>query len=131
MPAKFDTVSKSIYFSKTNDAGYFHNDYFLIKSKLIQKNDLNKKNLSKFFIGLVFTRKIANAVKRNKIRRRLKSIFQNSSGICIQNIVYILIAKKKITELSFDELRDILYNSILNINYRIYKKYAIKTDFIK
>jgi ribonuclease P protein component len=126
MSKKFETTSKSIYFSKSGDDAYHHCDYFFIKSRAVKNQHLKDcgKNLNKFLIGLVFGRKIGNAVLRNKIRRRIKAIFLKQN-LTFANFAYILIAKKKISELDFANLESQIIDSILKINYRIKKKYTI------
>jgi ribonuclease P protein component len=120
---KFKTIKKSFYFSRSNDDAYNHNEYFLLKSKKIQPKDLFTNDLNKFFIGLIFTRKIGKAVLRNKIRRRIKAIFEKQI-LTFENFAYILIAKKQISELNYKELELKILESIIKINFSIRRKYC-------
>lgn len=124
MSRNFDTTSESIYFSRLGDDAYVHSDYFFIKSRLILGP--KKQNLKKFFIGLVLSRKIGSSVQRNKIKRRIKSIF-SLQNLTFNNFAYILIAKKGISELDFKNLQNLIIDSILKINDRIRKKYCKTT----
>ncbi len=67
-------------------------------------------SLKKYDFGrilVITSRKIGNAPKRNKIRRRLKSIFYEDK---LYELPYdcVVIAKKEGIELSFDQLKTTL-----------------------
>lgn len=59
---------------------------------------------------LIVSRKVGNAPERNKIRRRLKSIFYEEK-FYQEPYDCIIIAKKKATTLSFDTLKKLLYDA--------------------
>lgn len=70
------------------------NKYFIINK------EENKEN-TKF--GITFTKNIGNAVTRNKLKRRIKSIIDNNN-IYQPNQTYIIIARKSSLELTYQEL---------------------------
>ena len=78
------------------------NNYFIINKE--QKNE----NVPKF--GITFTKNIGNAVTRNKLKRRIKSIIDNNKEIYQKNENYIIIAKKRSLELTYKELERELIN---------------------
>lgn len=58
-------------------------------------------------ILIVASRKVGNAPQRNLIRRRIKSIFYEEK-LYERVVDCVIIAQKKLTELSFDELKSII-----------------------
>lgn len=72
----------------------FNSHYFII----------NSENSDKTRFGITFVKHIGNAVTRNKLKRRIKSIIDNNSSIYQKNKNYIIIAKKDTTKLKYSEL---------------------------
>ena len=72
------------------------NKYFIINV------ENNNENMPKF--GITFTKKIGNAVTRNKLKRRIKSIIDNNENIYNKNYTYIIIAKKEVLDLNYHEI---------------------------
>lgn len=78
------------------------NKYFIINK------EKNNDNIPKF--GITFTKHIGNAVTRNKLKRRIKSIIDNNKTIYRNNQNYIIIAKKQTLELTYQELeKELIY----------------------
>ena len=77
------------------------NNYFIINK------EKNKENKVKF--GITFSKNIGNAVTRNKLKRRIKSIIDNND-IYEKDSTYIIIAKKETLNLSYKELEKELIN---------------------
>lgn len=76
--------------------------YFIINK------EKNNDNIPKF--GITFTKHIGNAVTRNKLKRRIKSIIDNNKTIYRNNQNYIIIAKKQTLELTYQELeKELIY----------------------
>lgn len=76
--------------------------YFIINTE--ENND----NIPKF--GITFTKHIGNAVTRNKLKRRIKSVIDNNKEAYQPNKNYIIIAKKEILELPFQEIsKELIY----------------------
>ena len=56
---------------------------------------------------IVTSRKVGNAPERNLIRRRIKSIFYEEK-LYDRTVDCVIIAQKKINELSFDQLKELI-----------------------
>lgn len=76
------------------------NNYFII----------NKEKGSNTKFGITFTKHIGNAVTRNKLKRRIKSIIDNNKNIYDKNTTYIIIAKKNVLDLKYNEMEKELVN---------------------
>ena len=77
------------------------NNYFII-------NKEKGSEVTKF--GITFTKHIGNAVTRNKIKRRIKSIIDNNKNIYDKETTYIIIAKKTVLDLKYSDLEKELVN---------------------
>ncbi len=56
-------------------------------------------------MGFTATKKIGNAVKRNRAKRRLRALFVTYSS-SLQEGTYIFVAKQTIIEISHQKLKD-------------------------
>ena len=76
---------------------------------IIQKLE-SKKNENMPHFGFTITKKIGSAILRNKIKRRLKSIIREllkyKDKYFDLSSNYILICKKEIVKVSYDDLRN-------------------------
>ena len=72
---------------------------------------LKNKNLKNLNISFVTKKKIGNAVKRNKIKRRLKSILNDAvKKIHIKfNYSYLVIAKPTMLNNEFNKIKETLF----------------------
>ena len=72
---------------------------------------LDNKNKQKFNISFVTKKKIGNAVKRNKIKRRLKNIFNDAvKKISIKfNYSYLVIAKPTMLNIDYTNIKENLF----------------------
>ena len=68
---KLVSLKKSIHFRSVLKDRKFHTDFFSI---FVAKNFIKTNNRNNLIISFVMKKKIGNAVKRNKIRRKLKQI---------------------------------------------------------
>ncbi|MCF6310535.1 MAG: ribonuclease P protein component [Sulfurimonas sp.] len=64
---------------------------------------LPSQNIHK--VGFTATKKIGNAVKRNRAKRRLRALFCEFSSI-LQDGTYIFVAKQSINEIAHEKLKD-------------------------
>jgi len=71
----------------------------------IRKNDLEYSR-----IGFTVTKKIGNSVVRNKIRRRIKEIVRKNLGNIMDGYDIILIPKKNVIDISFQELESAIFH---------------------
>jgi len=121
----FQTTSRPFYFSRNNDFIYNLQHEFILKIKPLLEKDLNKNIVSSF----VLSRKVGNAVERNKMKRRLRVIFHNlSTNILHRNFAYILIVKKGFSDLSFSELENKIIVSLNEMfSHRKFVSYVKKS----
>ena len=90
---RLESLKKSYQFKKTLKEKKVHTDYFSI---FAAKNFFNPKHKSNLLISFVMKKKIGNAVKRNKIRRKLKAIVQKllkKRGAINKDYTYIVFGK--------------------------------------
>ncbi len=90
---KLESLKKSYQFKKALKEKKFHTDYF---SVFAAKNFYKPRQKSNLLISFVMKKKIGNAVKRNKIRRKLKAIVQKlikKKGAINKDYTYIVFGK--------------------------------------
>ena len=90
---KLESLKKSNQFKKTLKEKKIHTDYFSI---FATKNFFKPKYKSNLLISFVMKKKIGNAVKRNKIRRKLKANVQKllkKKGAINRDYTYIVFGK--------------------------------------
>jgi len=78
---------------------------------------LDNKNKQKLNISFVTKKKIGNAVKRNKIKRRLKNIFNDAvKKISIKfSYSYLVIAKPTMLNIDYTNIKETLFQSLKKI----------------
>ena len=78
---------------------------------------LRNKNLSNFNISFVTKKKIGNAVKRNKIKRRLRNIVNEAiKKIALNfNYSYLVIAKSTMLNNEFKIIKETLFQEFKKI----------------
>tara|TARA_B100000524_G_scaffold330852_1_gene216990 strand:- start:153 stop:500 length:348 start_codon:yes stop_codon:yes gene_type:complete len=92
---KLESLKKSYQFKKTLKEKKVHSVFFSI---FATKNFYKPKYKSNLLISFVMKKKIGNAVKRNKIRRKLKAIVQKllkKRGAISKDYTYIVFGKSK------------------------------------
>ncbi|MDC1096258.1 ribonuclease P protein component [Pelagibacteraceae bacterium] len=92
---KLESLKKGNHFKLALKEKKFHTDFFSI---FASKNFLKPKNKNNLIISFVMKKKIGNAVKRNKIRRKLKAIvvqLLKKRGAINKNYTYIVFGKSK------------------------------------
>ena len=90
---KLESLKKSNQFKKVLQKKKVHTDYFSI---FAAKNFFEPKHNANLLISFVMKKKIGNAVKRNKIRRKLKAIVQKllkKRGAINKDYTYIVFGK--------------------------------------
>ncbi len=112
---KLESLKKSDHFKLVLKGKKIHTDFYSI---FATKNFIktNKKNL---LISFITKKKIGNAVKRNKIRRRLKAITANIlkiKGAININYTYIIICKTKSYSEKYSKIYAELERSFKKIN---------------
>jgi len=78
---------------------------------------LNNKNINKLNISFVAKKKIGNAVKRNKIKRRLRNIMNDAiKKISIKlHYSYLVIAKPTVLNNEFNNIKESLFQDFKKI----------------
>ena len=104
------TIKKRYEFTRFNKLSKkIHTPNFII-----QKLQLNVANKVPHF-GFTITKKIGSAIVRNKIKRRLKSIIREllkyKDKYFDLSFNYILICKKEIVKVSYDDLENELMDN--------------------
>ena len=105
---KLESLKKSFQFKKTLKEKKVHSDYFSI---FATKNFYKPKFKSSLLISFVMKKKIGNAVKRNKIRRKLKAIVQKllkKRGAIDKDYTYIVFGKSNAYTQKHDLLLSIM-----------------------
>ena len=90
---RLESLKKSSQFRKALKDKKIHTDYFSI---FASKNFFKPKYKSNLLISFVMKKKIGNAVKRNKIRRKLKANVQKllkKRGAINRDYTYIVFGK--------------------------------------
>ena len=103
-----------------------NNDDFKVllkKKKIFNKyvsiffGNLSNKNTKKMNISFVVKKKIGNAVKRNKIKRRLRNIVDHAIKDLIINLdySYLVIAKPTMLNNDFINIKETLFKDLKKI----------------
>ena len=114
---KLESLKKSFQFKKTLKEKKVHSDYFSI---FATKNFYKPKVKSSLLISFVMKKKIGNAVKRNKIRRKLKAIVQKllkKRGAINKDYTYIVFGKSN----AYAQKQDVLL-PLIEESFRRLKK---------
>ena len=106
---KLESLKKNYHFQKVLRNRVISNECYTIYRS---KNFLDKKNKSKkLYISFVMTKKIGNAVKRNRIKRKLRSIVQKllmMNGTINLDYIYVIFGKDK----AYKEYNNSLYEKM-------------------
>ena len=95
---KLESLKKNNHFKLALKEKKVHSDFFSIFGA---KNFIPSKNKNLLHISFVMKKKIGNAVKRNKIRRKLKAIVTKLlkiKGAINKDYTYIVFGKSKAYE---------------------------------
>ena len=93
---KLESLKKSDQFKRLLKEKKINTEYFSI---FAAKNFFKPKYKSSLIISFVMKKKIGNAVKRNRIKRRLKSIVHKllkRNSVINLNYTYVIFGKEKI-----------------------------------
>ena len=108
---KLESLKKSDQFKKTLKEKKVHSEYFSI---FAAKNFYKPKYKNSLLISFVIKKKIGNAVKRNKIRRKLKAIVQKllkKKGAINKDYTYIVFGKSNAFAQKHDMLLTLMEKS--------------------
>ena len=106
MKIKISSLSKNEDFKSIITGRKINNKYLTIFFK-----KLSDKNDKKLNISFVAQKKIGNAVKRNKIKRKLRNIMNDAIKKIKLNFQYsyLLIAKKNVLEDEYENIKKTLF----------------------
>ena len=107
MKTKISSLSKNEDFKSLLTGKKITNKYLTIFFKKLSGKNNNKLNIS-----FVTKKKIGNAVKRNKIKRRLRNIMIEALKKMDLNLTYsyLLISKKNIFDDEFQSIKKTIIN---------------------
>ena len=112
MKSKITSLSKNDEFKSLLNGKKISNKYLTIFFKKL--SDKNNNNLN---ISFVTKKRIGNAVKRNKIKRRLRSIMSEAIKKINLNLdySYLLIAKYSVLENQYDNIKKTIFIDLKKI----------------
>ena len=113
---KLESLKKSNQFRKVLKEKKIHTEYFSI---FAAKNFFEPKYKSNILISFVMKKKIGNAVKRNKIRRKLKAIVQKllkKKGAINKDYTYIVFGKSNAYAQKQDKILPLMEKSFSELN---------------
>ena len=111
---RLESLKKSNQFKKALKEKKIHTDYFSI---FAAKNFFLPKHKANLLISFIMKKKIGNAVKRNKIKRRLRNIMNDAyKKISINlNYSYLVIAKSTMLNNEFKKIKETLFQEFNKI----------------
>ena len=112
MKVKISSLSKNDEFKSLIKGQRINNKYSTIFFKKL--SDKNNKDLN---ISFVTQKKIGNAVKRNKIKRRLRNMINEAIKKIKINFEYsyLILAKKNILEENYENIKTTLFKDFIKI----------------
>ena len=112
MKSKIVTLSKNEDFKSILSGKKISNKYLTIFFKKLSDKDSKKLNIS-----IVTKKKIGNAVKRNKIKRRLRNIMNDVAKKIDLNLkyCYLLIAKISVLNEPYENIKQTLFTDFEKI----------------
>lgn len=79
---------------------------------------LHQPEAKEFRVGLSVSKKIGNAVVRNRVKRLIRQVIQEERDLLKQENDYIIIARKPAAELSYEETKSLQHLSESRFVYR-------------
>ena len=112
MKSKITSLSKNEDFKSILGGKKVSNKYLTIFFKKLSNKDYKKLNIS-----FVTKKKIGNAVKRNKIKRRLRNIMNDAAKKINLNLkyCYLLIAKISVLNEPYENIKQTLFDDFEKI----------------
>ncbi len=107
MAPKLFTIKKRTIFVKIRNEGIFYRSNN-VNIQILSNQELNNK----IGVGFTATKKLGNAVKRNRAKRIMRELAKKILIKGKTNTYYVLIAKKSILDSDFNDLLKELKKSI-------------------
>lgn len=108
MKKKFRVKKNYEFENILNSSFYYKNSYFIIYFKK------NNYNYSRF--GISVGKKLGNAVFRNKYKRKIRSIIDNSKKYYQKNYDYIIIMRKGCINCNYETIQNSFIELVSKIN---------------
>lgn len=97
---RLPTLKKSSQFSQIRNKG----NYF--KSFSFNGYILHDADLETFLVGIIASKKLGNAVERNRAKRRAREAIRTCSLInALNHVKFVIILKKTVLKVPFNELK--------------------------
>jgi len=105
---KTNIIKKNFDISKVLDSkkGY-RNRYFNVY--------YNENNVGKYRFAVCVSKKIGNAVTRNKVKRQVKDVIDKSNLVFNSSTDYVIIIKKEINEIKYSEIKQKLMDLLKKV----------------
>ena len=112
---KLESLKKSNQFQKALKEKKVHTEFFSI---FAAKNFYKPKYKNNLLISFVMKKKIGNAVKRNKIKRRLKNIVNDAvKKVSLEfDYSYLVIAKPTMLNNEYTIIKEVLFQDLERIS---------------
>lgn len=90
-----------------NSKNMYKNKYFYIYKE--------KNNENRYRFAICVSKKIGNAVTRNKIKRQVKDIIDKSNFLFQNDTDYVIILRKEINSINFSEIKSSLLDLLKKV----------------
>ncbi|MEG0899300.1 MAG: ribonuclease P protein component [Oscillospiraceae bacterium] len=77
---------------------------------------INKNRKGTNYVGVTTSKKIGNAVERNRARRVIKAAYQNLSYELKQGYDIVFVARSKTSNVKMDKVLEVMEKQLLSIN---------------
>lgn len=104
---KINIIKKNQDFSRImkNNKSFVYKDYIIY---------IERKNQEKYHFGISVSKKLGNAVTRNKLKRQIKNIIDKKDYQ--NNFNCIIILRKSILDKTYQQKEKILYDAFKKLN---------------
>lgn len=111
-------LRQSADFTRVRKDGVYHDCGIFI----LQVNLSSKPNPARARLGLVVSKRVGNAVTRNRVKRLFREIFRKNQALLPSNAEVVFIARSGIVDLSLEHLDELFKKSLMQIERRLQKK---------
>ncbi|ERJ12540.1 ribonuclease P protein component [Haloplasma contractile] len=105
-------MKKEYMIKKNYDISYIIKKKNSVANKYFVMYKLQNKQTEHFRIAVSVSKKIGNAVVRNRLKRQIKSVIYNNRFHINKNYDILIIARKGIEDLEFSKLQESLINCL-------------------
>ena len=98
-------MKKDYRIKNSKEFGFVFNKGKSVANRQFVLYVLHKQEQSHFRFGLSVSKKIGNAVTRNRVKRLIREVFHQLQDELIQTNDYVIIARKPAAEMNFEEIK--------------------------